>query len=104
MARDVDILEGFFIKDLPDQLKERLAKIDTQLQSISSKPLETPEPESPEDQGVNWPGVNWLRSFYDQLEKAADDENNEYAFIATDPTYREAIKSENASKWVIACN
>jgi len=37
--RDVDILEGFFIKDLPERLSAKLAKIGAEINQISTEPL-----------------------------------------------------------------
>ena len=54
-ARDVDILENVFVKDLPGQLAQKLAKISEQIEGIDQEPLIVPEntktqPESTETQ------------------------------------------------------
>ena len=91
-ARDVDILEGVFIKDLPERLIAKLAKIGPQIDDIAKQQLLTPE--STED--------NWLESFYSQLNENATPEDD-LALLTSDPTYSEAIKSENSLKWKEAC-
>jgi hypothetical protein len=99
MARDVDILEGVFIKDIPQRLETKLAKIKAQIDSISDETLSIPQ-EISINRDIK---ANWLESFYQDLENHATETDEELALISTDPTYKEAMSSKEASKWKEAC-
>ena len=124
-ARDIDILEGTFLKDLLGGLETRITRLGTQLKAISKEQLETSQDQSENDEipkmdlEVNWlekgegsnpntstssdlseePENNWFRSFYKELEE----HSTETALLTTDPTYKEAITSEDSIKWKKAC-
>ena len=89
-ARDVDIIEGRYMRDIHSQQIERMAILGTQLQDINQEPLITPNDEPSTEK--------WLESFHDDLQRYSED-IDEYALIMTDPTYYEAIKSDDAPKW-----
>jgi hypothetical protein len=79
-----------------------MEKIQSQLQQIEDIPLiqeEIPIQESPIDleRSIENNDDEWLRDFTQQLQEHADIE--EYALIATDPSYNEAITSTDAEKW-----
>ena len=104
-ARDVDILEDAFIKDLPGQLAQKLARISEQVEEIKKEPLtiqestiDIPEEDIPENRSTE----EWLESFYKDLEQYSEDPSEEYSLISTDPTYSEAIKSPEAPEWQTA--
>jgi hypothetical protein len=99
MARDVDILERVFIKDLPKRLEAKLAKINAQTEAIWKEPLLFPENDPIQQNNIE---DNWLKSFYNELEENARIDE-EFALLATDPTYKEAMASAEAQKWKEAC-
>ena len=116
IARDVDILEGVFIKDLPERLSAKLARIEAQVKSISMEPLEvTEQPKENNSTPLeDLEGIedNWLKSFYEELEQNASLDDNiatsdysseDTVLLATEPTYKEAIASKDADKWRLAC-
>jgi len=78
------------MRDIHSQQIERMAILGTQLQDINQEPLITPNDEPSTEK--------WLESFHDDLQRYSED-IDEYALIMTDPTYYEAIKSDDAPKW-----
>ena len=106
VARDVDILEGVFIKDLLGSLESRATRLSAQIDAISNDPLEIPQDQPDNDTIPNQVSTdesedNWLKSFYKELQEHAT--TTETALIATDPSYKEALISEDAQKWKDAC-
>ena len=106
VARDVDILEGVFIKDLLGSLESRATRLSAQIDAISNDPLEIPQDQLDNDTIPNQVSTdesedNWLKSFYKELQEHAT--TTETALIATDPSYKEALISEDAQKWKDAC-
>jgi len=125
-ARDVYILENIFIKDVLGQLVKKTTRLSEQLENIAKTPLviegDTDNSDTSEDIAISPPirgdtdnsdrnddtSDKWLDQFTSELKDASkDDENDEnidITLLSIDPTYLEAIKSPNASKWINAMN
>ena len=102
-VRDVDILEGYFLKDFSTKMRDRLKGLEKQLLQVDKTPFfvsniddEIDKPQKRIDDDIS---KKWLDSFTEELQQWAVNDDEEFAMITTDPIYNEAMKSTDVDKW-----